>query len=421
MVLAVITRNNDSDDFFDITIQVGYPLADMKTALVLSGGGARAAYQVGALKAIAELLGNGKVNPFPIICGTSAGAINAAMLATHADCFQRGVAQLEQLWGNLHSSRIHRVGYSELIRSTLMLIASFFRSGRPFGRPLSLFDNTPLYHLLMENIQFHGLQDLITQGHLHALCITAMGYQRGQSINFYQGHPDILNWDRVRRVGIRSDLTHKHLMASSALPAIFPPVRIQGEYFGDGAIRQTAPMSAALHLGADKLLVIGVSGNRQLRSSAASGTQFSTAKSFSPAHATHSPSLAQILAQLLNSAFIDSVEEDIDMMRRFNHFIEEVDGDQQTVLGMRQVDVRVIVPSIRFDEVAADHIKDMPQSLRVFLRTIGATNTGGGASLASYLLFEAGYCRVLMEHGYKDCMEQADTVREFIGSCPLDN
>lgn len=381
----------------------------MKTALVLSGGGARAAYQVGALKAISELVGPGRINPFPIICGTSAGAINAAMLATHADCFQTGVAQLEKLWGNLHSSRIHRVGYSELIRSTLMLIASFFRSGRPYGRPLSLFDNTPLYHLLMENIHFHGLPDLISKGHLHALCITAMGYQRGQSINFFQGNDAIANWERVRRIGLRSELTHKHLMASSALPAIFPPVRIGSEYFGDGAIRQTAPMSAALHLGADKLLVIGVSGNRATRTVP------------SPGHATHSPSLAQILAQLLNSAFIDSVEEDIDMMQRFNRFIDEVDGDRHEVLGMRPVDVRVIVPSIHFDEVAAHHIQDLPQSLRVFLRTIGATRSGGGASLASYLLFESGYCQTLMGHGYRDCMEQADTVREFVASCPIEN
>lgn len=380
----------------------------MKTALVLSGGGARAAYQVGALKAIAELVDPGAINPFPIICGTSAGAINAAMLATHADSFQRGVAQLEQLWGNLHSSLIHRVGYGELIHSTLMLIASFFRSGRSYGRPLSLFDNTPLYHLLMENIQFHGLQYHIREGHLHALSITAMGYRRGQSISFFQGNPAIANWDRLRRVGMRGELTHKHLMASSALPAIFPPVRIGDEYFGDGAIRQTAPMSAALHLGADKLLVIGVSGNRKNGTAAAIPT-------------SHSPSLAQILGQLLNSAFIDSVEEDIDMMLRFNRLIEEVDGDRDEVLGMRPVDVLVIVPSIRFDEVAANHVKDLPQSLRVFLRTIGATAAGGGSSLASYLLFEAGYCQELMQHGYRDCMEQADTVREFVASCPLDD
>lgn len=379
-------------------------MSEIKTALVLSGGGARAAYQVGALKAIAEIVGTGVPNPFPIICGTSAGAINAAMLATNADCFERGVNQLEQLWGNLHSSLVHRVGYRELMRSTLALIGSFFRSGKTRGRPLSLFDNTPLHHLLMENIQFHGLQSLITQGHLHALCITAMGYGRSQSVNFFQGNNAIADWERLRRVGIRSELTHKHLMASSALPAIFPPVRIEGEYFGDGAIRQTAPMSAALHLGAKKLLVIGVSGNRKNRTVPSMG------------HSVHPPTLAQILAQLLNSAFIDSVEEDIDIVQRFNHFIEEVDEEKRDDLGMHTVDIQVITPSIRFDEVALAHIKDLPHSLRVFLKTIGATKPGGGASLASYLLFESGYCRELIKHGYRDCLEQADTVREFLRS-----
>jgi NTE family protein len=155
-----------------------------RNALVLSGGGARAAYQVGVLKAIAELLPDNSPNPFPIICGTSSGAINAATMATHADCFRRGVAQLEQLWGTLRSEQVHRVGYTELMGSTLKLLVSFFRSGITFGRPLSLFDNTPLYHLLMENIQLQFLPGLIERGHLHALCITALGYRNGQSISF---------------------------------------------------------------------------------------------------------------------------------------------------------------------------------------------------------------------------------------------
>lgn len=378
------------------------PGNDMKTALVLSGGGARAAYQVGVMKAIAEMLPAGCSNPFPIICGTSAGAINAATIASNADCFSRGVAGLEQLWGTLRSEQVHRVGYTELMGSTLKLLLSFFSRGTTFGRPLSLFDNTPLYHLLMENIQLQYLPKLIANGHLHALCITALGYQSGQSISFFQGAAAVEPWKRTRRTGVRTDLTHKHLMASSALPALFPAVKINREYFGDGAMRQTAPMSAALHLGAEKLLVVGVSGNR--KNGYADPRQ----------GGSYSPSLAQIFAQLLNSAFIDSMEEDIDMMQRFNRFIDELNEMKRQQLRVRPVEVLVIEPSIRFDEVAANHIQDLPKAMRVFLSTIGATQPGRGASIASYLLFEAPYCQDLMHNGYADCMAQADKVKQFL-------
>ena len=359
------------------------------------------------MKAIAELMGHGLPSPFPVICGTSAGAINAAMLATHSDDFDRGIRQLEQLWGNLHSGLIHRVGYGELLRSTFTLLLSFFRSGMAYGRPLTLFDNTPLYHLLMENIDLHHLPHRIRDGYLHALCITAMNYESGQSINFFQGKSSIIPWSRRRRVGVPTELTHKHLMASSALPAIFPAVRIDSDVFGDGALRQTAPLSAGLHLGATNLLVVGVSGRQR---------QLGQAEPL-PAH--HSPSLAQILGHLLNSAFIDAMEEDIEMLRRFNNLIASLDAQERQQLAAHKVDVLVISPSVRLSDVAANHIHSLPQSLRVFLRTIGATRRGGGLGLASYLLFEAGYCRELMALGYGDCMKQADKVRQFVGSCPL--
>lgn len=374
-----------------------------KTALVLSGGGARAAYQVGVMKAVAEILGTGCANPFPIICGTSAGAINAATLATNADCFTQGVAKLEHIWGTLQSEKVHRVGYSQLIGSTLKLLVSFFRSGITSGRPMSLFDNTPLHHLLMENIHLQHLPKLIEQKHLHALCITALGYQSGQSISFFQGSKEIEAWKRSHRIGVQAELTHKHLMASSALPALFPAVKINREYFGDGAMRQTSPMSAALHLGAEKLLVVGVSGRRNLGS-----------LPVQRANITYSPSLAQIFAQLLNSAFVDSMEEDIAMMQRFNSFTDEMNESRRQQLHVRPVEVLVISPSIHFDHVAANHISSLPKPMRVFLNTIGETRPSGSASVASYLLFEASYCQDLMKFGYADCMAQSDKVVKFL-------
>jgi NTE family protein len=271
---------------------------------------------------------------------------------------------------------------------------------------LSLFNNTPLNHLLIENIDLQFLPAHIKAGHLHALCITALGYQTGRSISFFQGDDNAKPWQRRRRTGVRSAITHKHLMASAALPAIFPAVRINQEYFGDGAIRQTAPMSAALHLGADRLMVIGVSGSRY-----ATEYRVDTSESLSP---SNSPSIAQIFAQLLNSAFIDSLEEDLDMLQRFNRFIAEMDEIKRQQIGMRPVEVLVISPSVKFDELAANHIRELPKAMRVFLKTIGATRRGGGPSLASYLLFESGYCSELMRYGYQDCMAQSENVAAFL-------
>lgn len=374
-----------------------------RAALVLSGGGARGAYQVGVMKALAKILPLQCANPFPIVCGTSAGAINAATMATHADHFAKGAEKLEKLWGTLQSENVYRVGYSELISSAAKLLWSFFRSGMTFGRPLSLFDNTPLYNLLIENINLQYLPGLIEEGYLRALSITALGYQSGQNISFFQGHSAIENWARTHRLGIRAEIQHKHLMASAALPGLFPAVRINREFFGDGSMRQTSPMSAALHLGAEKILVVGVSGRRNLGILPMQRGQ-----------KVYSPSLAQIFAQMMNSAFVDSMEEDINMMHRFNDFTQGLSEEKRREMGVRPVDVLVISPRVHFDDVAARHIGSLPLSIQTFLKTVGATRPSGGASIASYLLFEASYCRELMQHGYDDCMAQADKVKAFL-------
>jgi len=377
----------------------------MKTALILSGGGARAAYQVGVLKAIAELLPPTQHNPFQIICGTSSGSINAAKLATEADDFHLSVDSLEELWGNLESRYIHQVGFSEILSSVLKLFGSFFHSGIATGRPLSLFNNMPLRHLIGEHVDFQRLPKMIEQSHLYALCITALGYTSGQSISFFQGNEDIKGWKTVRRKGFQTELRHEHIMASSALPGIFPSVRIHREHFGDGAIRQTAPLSSALHLGADRMMVIGISGNK---------TQGEERKT-----ETHSPSIAQMIGHLINAAFIDSLEEDIAMLERLNGLIARIPENQQGKSKLRPVDVLVIEPSIHFDEVAGRHVRDLPRSMRWLLSIIGATRRGGGSSLASYVLFEKEYCRELIQHGYKDAMAQSERIREFIAYCPI--
>ncbi|MDP5031219.1 patatin-like phospholipase family protein [Paraglaciecola sp.] len=377
----------------------------MKTALVLSGGGARGAYQVGVLKAIAEILPRSSTNPFQIVCGTSSGAINAAKVATEADNFFQAVTGLEHLWSNLTSDQIHQVGYYDIIKSSVKIVLSFFHSGIAQGKPLSLFNNRPLFNMLKRNIDIARLDKMIKEERIHALSISALGYTSGQNISFFQGHESLHFWKRSRRIGAKTVLEHKHLMASSALPAIFPAVHINREYFGDGALRQSAPMSSALHLGADKLLVIGVSGS---------------AMSMEERLVTvHSPSIAQVLGNLLNSAFIDSLEEDVQMLERFNSLAAYITPEQQQELHIRPVELLVIKPKIKFEEMAMNFTHELPKSMRFLLSMIGANRKGGGSSLASYILFEREYCKALIQSGYEDAMSQAEEIRQFVGVCQI--
>ena len=377
----------------------------MKTALVLSGGGARGAYQVGVLKALAQLLPRTGVNPFQIVCGTSSGAINAAKVASEADDFHQAIQGLEAIWSNLSSDQIHQVGYMDIVKSAVKILMSFFHSGIANGQSLSLFNNQPLLNLLQRSIDIARLDKMISAQHIHALSISALGYSSGQNFSFFQGHESLKSWRRSRRIGVKTRLEHKHLMASSALPAIFPAVRLNQEYFGDGALRQSAPMSAALHLGADKLLVIGVSGSNDSQDERVV--------------AQHSPTIAQVLGNLLNSAFIDSLEEDVHMLERFNRIAKHLNSEQQHDLQIRPVELLVIKPSIKFDQMAAEFTHELPRSMRLLLSIIGANKQGGGSSLASYLLFEKQFCQALINSGYQDAMAQADAIREFVGVCEL--
>ena len=374
-----------------------------RTALVLSGGGARGSYQVGALKAIAHIQPDGGMNPFDIICGTSAGALNASMLACESDHYGHAVKRLETLWQNLQSDQIHKVGYTQLLKSTLRLFFSFFHDGIASGAASALLDNEPLRKLLSTEINFDKLDEHINNGRLRALCITALAYNSGHNISFFQGSPNIKGWRRNQRLGVGTRLTHDHLMASSALPTIFPPVKIDHEYFGDGAIRQRAPLSAALHLGAEKLFVVGVSYHEKEQEEPQNPI-------------IHTPTFAQIAGHLLNSSFIDAMDEDIEMLEKFNSISRYLSSDQLTAANIRPIDVLTITPSIKFDEIAAKHISTLPLSMRTFFKTIGATSTGGGASMASYLLFEAEFCKELMEAGYRDAMDREEEIRTFLSA-----
>ncbi|NRB41799.1 MAG: patatin-like phospholipase family protein [Pseudomonadales bacterium] len=373
----------------------------MKPALVLSGGGARGAYQVGVLKAVADLHVKKARNPFSIISGTSTGAINAVALAASANNFRLAVKKVEAFWRRLHVDQVYKATSWDLMVSVSILIASFFNDGVGRNRPLALLNNDPLRQLLIDSIQFKNIQKRIDAGYLDAVAVNATGYTSGESVTFFQGHSDLNKWRRNRRVGIPTTLGVEHLMASSAIPTIFPAEKVSREYFGDGALRQLAPISPVLKMGADRVMVIGVSANpvttphREM--------------------ATHSPSLAQMVGHLFNSAFIDSIEHDLDMLVRFNDLIGMTENENPyTFFGeMRKVPLLAIYPTVEFDHIAANHIQDLPWAMRRFMKNTGATDKGGGASFASYLLFESGFCKELIDCGYRDAMEQEQAIIDF--------
>lgn len=374
--------------------------ANSGTALVLTGGGARAAYQVGVLQAVAELLPNPRVNPFPIICGTSAGAINAAALASQAQNFQAAVDSLAEVWRGFHAHHVYHadlltVGASGVRWFSSLALGWWFKSA-----PRSLLDNAPLGELLRQRVDFSGIDRAIGTGALYALSVTASGYASGESVSFYQGGAGVAPWRRAQRMGSRVRLGVEHLLASSAIPFVFPAQRIHREFFGDGSMRQLAPISPAVHLGAERVLVVG-SGRMQ-----------------EPPGRHHQhlyPTPAQVAGHALSSIFLDSLSADIEQLDRLNQLLVRIPESARSEAGihLRPIASFVIAPSERLDQLASRYSRALPRSIRIMLGSLGATRRHGGA-LTSYLLFEQPYTRALLALGYEDAMQRRQELEEFL-------
>lgn len=375
-------------------------MSEPRTALILTGGGARAGYQVGVLKAIHELLREPRRNPFPILCGTSAGALNAASLAASAEDFGAGVEGLLKVWENFSVDQVYRsdpVGIGISGARWLSTLALGWMTRRA---PRSLLDNSPLRRLLGGSLDLSRIGRAIASGALHSISITCSGYSSGQSVSFFQGRADIEPWRRSQRVGAPAEISLDHLMASSAIPFVFPAVHLNREWFGDGSMRQVAPVSPAIHLGARKILVIGA-GRMADESVRPSGDIY--------------PSLAQIAGHALSSIFLDSMSVDLERMSRINNTLSLIPETvrRENGLGLRPIEVLTIAPSQRLDHLAARHAGSLPWPVRSLLRGIGAMNPNGGA-LTSYLLFERSYTRALIDLGYADTLAQRGDVCQFL-------
>lgn len=383
----------------------------VRTGLVLPGGGARGAFQVGVLRAIADMLPHGAPNPFPVISGTSAGAVNSVVLASRARRFRVAVAELNRVWSHFKCEHVFRADNWTMFRSSLHWLGAIVLGGTFVGTPTSLLDNSPLRDLLSRNVRFPRIQDAIDHGYLDAVAVTAAGYSSARSTSFFQAASDTLQWSRTRRIGVRRKLNLDHLMASIAVPMVFPPVLIEHEYFGDGAMRQATPLSSAVHLGADRILVIGI---RNETGSIKSATG-------EPLETSGPPSFAHIAGYMLDTLFMDGLYSDLERLTRVNQLIDAVPQEQRggAMTRVRPIDTMVVVPSRDLREVAHEHVHEMPRSVRALLRGVGGRSDGGANRLVSFLLFEQGYTQALIELGYQDAMAVKDELLAFVSGAPV--
>lgn len=377
--------------------------------LVLPGGGARCAYQVGVLKGLSEILPRRSPNPFRVISGTSAGAINAVVLATRARLMRHGVADLERVWGNFRTEQVFRADTGTMIKSSLHWMLALVLGGLGARNPRSLLDNEPLEQLLKRNIRFDAIGNAVDKGYLDALAVTAASYDSARSISFFEGCDGLESWARVRRCGKPADLELPHLMASVAAPLVFPPVLIGKEYFGDGAMRQAAPLSPAVRLGAERLLIIGCRDE---------------ASSAEPARGDAGvfPSFGRIAGYMLDTLIMDGLASDLERLTRINLILNQLPGRRMEGEGgpLRFIDALIILPSRDVRDVALRYMHELPRPVRLLMRGLGALNYGG-RQLISYLLFEAGYTRALIELGYEDALARRAELTAFMDGVPLDS
>jgi len=377
---------------------------ETKNALILTGGGARAAYQVGVLSAITKFVPRNHGTPFPILCGTSAGAINTTALGCYASCFHLGIKKLEWIWKNLDTAKIYHNDTKGVFGHIANGMLASFQADYANKLPRSLLNNAPLRELLNSVLNFKRIANNISQGYLSAVSVTASSYSTGDSISFYQANDNITPWVRAKRRGEPAQLNSEHLMASSAIPLVFPSINIKQQHFGDGSIHQLSPLSPAIHLGAKRVFIIGVDQPKEPKD-----TNENT---------PHPPSAATIAGHLLDSVFSDTMNSDLERVARINKTLKLIPKSNKEYLGnLQHIDSFIINPSTDFNAIAMNYYYDLPLPVRLLLRSMGVNNDSE-SSIVSYLLFEKNYCSELIKLGFEDAMEQENKIKHFLNLYP---
>jgi len=402
--------------------RLGQPTQSITRGLVLMGGGARTAYQAGVLQALAALIkppaGKANAFPFQVLVGTSAGALNATYLASRAIDGLAALSGLGEFWQGLHSRWVYHLPDTPM--------AQFSRWATALGVTLSArkqgaaLDSMPLVDTLHRRIALNNIELALSRGDLKALAVTASSYTTGVHWTFCQTHQlaSAKAWNRPGRRAELQDITIEHLMASSAIPFLFPatPLWVDGnmEYFGDGSMRQSSPLSPAVHLGANKILAIGV-GQPQRRSMDLTSASFQASLS-----SKQRPSLGNIAGHAMASVFNDTLMADVEQVQRVNQSIQELKNHLSEHHGLsvaqslpfREVEVLAMQPSESLDALAQAHVHELPRPVRRVLEGLGALK-GSGAGLASYLLFEPGFLRALMALGAQDVAMRKEELLDF--------
>ncbi len=378
------------------------------TALVMMGGGARAAYQAGVLSGIAKIAARHGLGhcplPFGIIAGTSAGAINGAGLATGAADFRTAADTLAALWHSLHAEDVYRTDVVQMGASGARWLSSLAFGWITRKSPRALFDNAPLGSFLTELFEPERVQASLDSGALHAFAVTALSYSTGRHVTFYQSHRRIHPWQRSQRMAVEASIGVDHLLASSSIPFLFPamPLELEGhhEWFGDGTMRQMSPLSPAIHLGASRILAIGAASRQR-------------AGWYDTVPSGGYPSLAQVGGQALASIFLDGLQADIERLMHINRLLSRMPEMANDAEGWRPVQVMSIAPSEPIEAIAAEHVHRLPRTVRALLAPLGGTEARG-AAFASYLLFEPEFTQALLALGERDAAAQADEVAAFL-------
>lgn len=368
------------------------------TALVLSGGGARAAYQVGVLSYLGSRLPSFRFN---VITGVSAGAINAAFLATHRGDLRTGVADLRKQWCRLKTEDVIRTDPWSLGTIILRWAFTLLSGGVRIGpRARSLVDNDPLRETLRGFVDTDRIEENIRQGHLDALAISTTSYQTGRTVTFVQGRPELPTWTRTDREARRDRITLAHVMASTAIPLVFPAERVGNGWFGDGSIRQSAPLAPAIHLGADRIIAVS--------------SRYARTMEEAREPAVHGyPPAAQVAGLLMNSVFLDSLPADAARIERLNRLLSKLPERERERESLHQVEVLTVQPSMDLGRLSLRYEDQLPRGIRYLSRGVG-THESDSPDFLSYLLYERSYIGRLVALGERDAERQWPEIARFL-------